>query len=410
MRRLYVVVVLTGLALFSAVASGFAVFYVLLYVLIGALVASLAWSIANLAGVRVLAHRATGQARVGQFIEAELNIHNRSLLPKLLLEIRDMEQLPGQAVGTVVNLLPFQNFRWQVRAPLNKRGIYWLGPARARASDPFGLFSLQRTFPGAEEVTVYPATVDLHDFYLSVSDVAHQGTRYRQYQESAPSVSNIRDYNSGDSFQRIHWPSTARTRKLMVKQFENEMGNHVWIVLDMHRDVQAGGEIDNTEECGVTIAASIAEMFLSMGWPVGLMAHGDSRYLLTPQRNVTFHQDMLRTLAVARAEGTEPLAEVLRHSGGHFGSSSRLIVITPSTDPSWVQEVSNTSLQRSQLVAILIDAQSFQETRAPGVAPAAMQHAGILTYMVRQGDDLSVALDYRQAVSYPVTSDSDTPQ
>ncbi|MFH1141744.1 MAG: DUF58 domain-containing protein [Chloroflexota bacterium] len=400
MRRLYVVLLLTGMALLSGVASGFAVFYFLVYTLIGVLLVGFLWSATNLVGVHLSAKRASGLAKVGESLEAELFIQNRSPLPKVVLEVRDLADLPGQVTGTVLNLRPFQTVRWLAKAPLKKRGVYKLGPARAYSSDPFGLFRLSRAFPGVDEVTVYPATVDLQDFQLSLSDMFHHGVRYQQSHESAPSVSNIREYNPGDGFQRIHWVSTARLGRLMVKQFESEMRNHVWVVLDMHQDVQTGGEIDNTEECGVTIAASLAEKFLSMDWPVGIMAHGDHRYLLTPQLSPVFHEELLRVLAVARATGSKPLAEVLRQEWDSFSPSSRVVVITPSTDSSWLQELSGLTAYRSRLAVVLIDAHSFGGRRSSQEAQSILQQDGIITYVVRQGEPLSAALDYRQTVAY----------
>lgn len=400
MRRFYAVLLLLGLALLSGVASGFAVFYFLVYTLLGALLVGLLWSATNLTGIYLSAKRASGLAKVGEFLEAEVYIENRSPLPKLVLEVRDMAALPGPITGTVLNLRPFQSVRWLARAPLRKRGVYELGPARVYSTDPFGLFRLGRAFPGVDEVTVYPATVDLHDFHLSLSDMFHQGLRYRQGHESGPSVSNIRDYNPADGFQRIHWASTARTGRLMVKQFENEMRNHVWVVLDMHQGVQAGGAIDNTEESGVIIAASLAEKFLSMDWPVGIMAHGDHRYLLTPQLNPAFHEELLRVLAVARATGTEPLAEVLRQGWNSFTTSSQVVVITPSTDSSWLREMSGLAAYRSRLSVVLIDAHSFGGRRSSQEAQGVLQREGIVTYVVRQGEPLSAALDYRRTLAY----------
>ncbi len=400
MRRLYLVLFFTVLTLISAVASGFPVFYSLLYVLIGAMLISLAWAAANLAWIRVTVERRWESPKVGRFIDAELLITNKSLLPKAILEIRDMEALPAQVTGKVLNLLPFQTVRWHVQAPLKKRGVYSLGPPRVFSSDPFGLFRLSRAFQGTEEVTVYPLTVDLHNFWLSPNDLFHQGSHYQHIHESAPSVSNIRDYNPGDGLQRIHWPSTARTQKLMVKQFENEIGNHLWIVLDMHHGVKAGGDIDNTEEYGITIAASIAERFLATGWPVGLIAHGEARCFLAPQLGGAALDDILRALAMARATGSEALAETLRQSWSHFGASSRVVIITSSADSAWIEHVSTSSIQRPQLTVVLIDAQSFGGSQDASTAVGLLQGNSILTYLVRRGDDLATALDYRPLAPY----------
>ena len=395
MKRLYTVLILTGLALFSAVSSGFEIFYFLTFALVGALIGSLLWAAINLAGVHISVQRRSGLAKVGQFIKTELWIKNRSFLPKVLLEVRDLAELPGQVTGTMINLRPLQSVRWVAQAQLRKRGVYTLGPAHAFATDLLGLFRFDRTFPGVDELTVYPATVDLPFFDLSLRDMFHHGLRYRPSFESTPSVSNIRDYTPGDSLQRIHWASTARTQRLMVKQFENEVRNHIWIILDMHRNVQAGTEIENTEEYGVTIATSLAEKFMSMDWPVGLMAQGENRYFLAPQLTPSAHENLLSILAVARALGTEPLVEVLRRGLGNFGASSRVIIITPSTDPSWIQEVDMLGVQRSQLAVILLDAQSFGGRHNPEQAQNVLQNNGVLTYLVKQGEQLGAALDYR---------------
>ena len=139
-RRFYAVLSMTAVTLFSAVASGFAVFYFLLYALLGALLGSFVWSYVNIIGVRVTAERRWDQAKVGGFIETNLDIANNSLFPKVLLEIQDMEDLPGQAAGVVMNLLPFQRANWTGLAPLRKRGVFPLGPVRVYGSDLFGLF------------------------------------------------------------------------------------------------------------------------------------------------------------------------------------------------------------------------------------------------------------------------------
>src|SRR4029453_19147771 len=88
-----------------------------------------------------------------------------------------------------------------------------------------------------------------------------------------PNVSTIREYQPGDSFNRIHWRSTARQNQLMVKEFELDPPAEVYVVLDMQERVQQilaparSGRgprplseqriAESTEEYGVQTAASI---------------------------------------------------------------------------------------------------------------------------------------------------------
>ena len=403
-RRFYAVLSMTAVTLFSAVASGFAVFYFLLYALLGALLGSFVWSYVNIIGVRVTAERRWDQAKVGGFIETNLDIANNSLFPKVLLEIQDMEDLPGQAAGVVMNLLPFQRANWTGLAPLRKRGVFPLGPVRVYGSDLFGLFRLRKSFAGVDEVTVYPATIDLPLLQLAATEGFHQqGVMHQRTHDVTPSVSTVREYAYGDSLRRIHWPATTRASKLMVKEFDADLRNQIWIVLDLDQSVQAGEEIENTEEYGVTLAASIALKFVGMDWPVGFIAYGDQRYFLGPQRSTAAHERLLGMLAVVRAQGSESLAQVLRRERAQFTSASTVIVITPSQDPGWIQGLQSVLGGRSHLAAVLIDATSFL-SRLPrngydqDQVYSQVSSTGVLTYTVRKGEQLGSALDYRAAI------------
>jgi uncharacterized protein (DUF58 family) len=53
-------------------------------------------------------------------------------------------------------------------------------------------------------------------------------------------VASVRDYAPGDSFNRIHWPSTARTGQLIVKEFELDPMADIWLFLDLEKRVQVG--------------------------------------------------------------------------------------------------------------------------------------------------------------------------
>ena len=64
----------------------------------------------------------------------------------------------------------------------------------------------------------------------------------------------MREYRPGDAFNRIHWPTTARTNRLMVREFELDPTVDVWIVLDLHSDVLA------TRRWGAMAAAVLNEV------------------------------------------------------------------------------------------------------------------------------------------------------
>ena len=132
-----------------------------------------------------------------------------------------------------------------------------------------------------------------------------QGVRV---QFSTPNVSSVRDYRPGDAFNRIHWPTSARTNRLMVREFELDPTADVWIVLDLNADVHAGSGLESTEEYAVTAAASLARHLLDQGRAVGLVSQTAT---LPADRGPRQVERILEVLALVRASSPLTLAALL---------------------------------------------------------------------------------------------------
>jgi len=167
-------------------------------------------------------------------------------------------------------------------------------------------------------------------------------------------VAGVREYVPGDSFNRIHWPSTARTGRLIVKEFELDPTADIWLFLDMQREVQVGSawetvparegpallwkeqprlELDpTTEEYGVTIAASLARHFIRLDRAIGLIAYGQHRQMAQADRGDRQLTKLLETLAVIKARGRIPIGDVVAVETSHFSRDTTAVVVTPSTD------------------------------------------------------------------------------
>ena len=390
---------LIGLVFFSAISSGFAVFYFMFYALLAVLLASFAWTRLNLFGLSINASRRSGLSQVGDYVETKLFIKNENILPKILLEVRDMEDLPGVSTGSLLNIKPLQEVTWSGKALLRKRGVYKLGPPKAYTSDLFDLFHFTKTFAGVNEITVHPATVHIPNFQLSYSAGVHPGTSRRSTQQITPSVSTIRDYVYGDALRRIHWPSTLRQSKLMVKEFDSDARGHTWIVLDMDHAVQTGKEIDNTEEKTVEVAASIASHLLNADVPVGVLAHGDQEYTVPPKRTSSAHTDIMSMLAIVTANGTKPLHQVLQENQSLLGMSSALVIITPSTETSWLEVIKTSLNEVSRIAIVFVDPYSFGLDGVLDINHILISSSQAPTYVVRKEGNLGEELDYRKSGS-----------
>src|SRR5579883_3211631 len=100
------------------------------------------WVLNGLLGLSFQRLRPVQKTQVGQTTEDDFVLGNRSLLPKLGLEIRDHSTLPGHDASGILDLGVRRQREGGVTSLNELRGVYTLGPTGAAAADPFGLFRL----------------------------------------------------------------------------------------------------------------------------------------------------------------------------------------------------------------------------------------------------------------------------
>src|SRR5436305_2894390 len=129
--------------------------------------------------------------------------------------------------------------------------------------------------------------------------------------QTTPLATTVRPWAPGDSFNRIHWKSTARHGDIQVKEFDLEQTSDVWIFLDLDRRAHAGVGDESTLEVGVRAAASIADRALVENRAVGMTTTGLRSGILPADRGSRQHMKVMQLLAAVDGDGNTPLAEAL---------------------------------------------------------------------------------------------------
>ena len=145
------------------------------------------------------------------------------------------------------------------------RGLINVGPARAVRSDALGLLRRVRMWDEPVLLHVHPRTVrvpfDATGFQLDV-----EGVSTGKLSSSDVSFHALRDYEPGDDRRAVHWQSTARMGKLIVRQYEETHRSHHVIVLDTSRDAWD----HDAFETAVSVAGSLGLANLRESRPVSL--------------------------------------------------------------------------------------------------------------------------------------------
>jgi uncharacterized protein (DUF58 family) len=331
-----------------------------------------------------------GWAHVGDLLEERFTLRNDSFLPALWVEIDDRSDLPGYTARSVRSAEGNQTVQWRTEGICRQRGLFTLGPWRARMRDPFGFLEVTLDYPEARSILIYPPVVHLPSLRLPRGAATGAGRTSRASLEITTNAAGVRDYAPGDSLNRVHWRSTARQEAFMVKTFDLEPSGDLWIVLDMDAAVQAGQEEESTEEYAVILAASLADRTLRQNRAVGLAAYGTMSspqaptpeplpILVLPQKGQAQRWRILRALATVRAGGIWPLHRVLTEMDRNLGRGMTLAIITPSCDPGWVAGLLPPMRRGVTPTAVLLDAATFggeAEAGADGDAVDAL--AGLL--------------------------------
>lgn len=180
-------------------------------------------------------------------------------------------QLPGRidipvGAGLVDLGLPLmrtgQVFNEDVIIPAQRRGVLEIGPVTTVRTDPVGLLSHEMHWADIRRLFIHPKTVSVPSTSTGfIRDL--EGNPTQIVTDSDISFNSIREYESGDSFRHIHWKSTAKTGKLMVRKFEETRRSRMVLALAI-----------NPEEYG---SADEFELAVSSVGSLGVRAIRDGR-------------------------------------------------------------------------------------------------------------------------------------
>jgi uncharacterized protein (DUF58 family) len=383
------IVGLAVLVLISALSTGWDIMFRLSYTVLGVIAVSFVWAWANVHWLWYKHEIKTNRSQVGGQIEERLSLENTTWLPKLWLEIRDHSTLIGRRGNRVVALGSWARRSFVLTTPCTVRGEFNLGPVTVVSGDPFGLFHRQRKLDISGKVIVYPAITPLYSFARLPGELPGGSVQSQRAPFSTPNASGVRDYQPGDGLSRIHWLSSARQRRLMVKEFDLDPLSDVWLMLDLDDQVQAGSGPDSTEEWAVSVAASLASYFVGRQRQVGLVTQ---RHVLAADRGERQLHKLLDTLAVARSDSSVPLEQLILSEDVRFERGTTVVVITPSTDERWLATCSLLISRRVAVLAVLLEASTFGGKGSSVLSVSSLAAAGIPTYLVKRGDDLGLAL------------------
>lgn len=288
----------------AAINTGNNLLYLLVGWLLSFIVASGVLSEWTLRDVEI-ERRLPGMVFAGEPVEIELTARNRhGARAAYSLEITDVVDGAALDKRCYVLRIPAAGAQTLTYSHIfTRRGPHQISGVRLATRFPFGFFHKTRVIALATEILVLPARVQVRALpprptrrgETSASKIGRDGEFY-----------GIREQRLGDDRRSIHWSSTAKMGRYMVREREQEQAHQTSIYVEhgvteaeralIANHAPSGLACRLAYERGISYAASLAAFYLERGYLVEVIGRG---LAVPPGGGRTHIASTLRALALA---------------------------------------------------------------------------------------------------------------
>jgi uncharacterized protein (DUF58 family) len=251
---------------FAAINTGNNLLHLLLGAMLGLIVVS-GWMSERMIRDLVIERDTPKGITVGQEARITYRVRNvRKRIPSLAVEIveeglADRAFLPKVPAGGAATTRSFHRS--------TRRGVHALETVTLSTGFPFGLFIKERDIKLPGELVVWPrANRALRPPVQGAGRQQRRTPAERGGLGIRGEYRSLHEYRPGDDARDIHWKSSARMRSPVVREYESDASEDLWICLD------CSGPPGDVAEDLIEIAASLAARAAQEGRRFGLAADG----------------------------------------------------------------------------------------------------------------------------------------
>ncbi|MBX6350061.1 MAG: DUF58 domain-containing protein [Clostridia bacterium] len=225
------------------------------------------------------------------------------------------------------------------------RGRAEVGPARLSAANPFGAGEATAAVERRAPLVVYPRPFPAGRLLAAADEPS--GRRERQswlFADPSRTV-GVRPYADGDPERLVHWPATARTGSLQVRQIQAAVAREAAVFLEVRTSGEPWGGLDRARhEAAVALAAELVRQVTVAGGSFALHSDGSvpngPRHLSIGAGAGARHlRHALEALAVVSGYPAAPLASLVRRERTRLSPTVAFWVVAPYVGPTLAREL-----------------------------------------------------------------------
>lgn len=307
---------------------------------------------------------------IGEQVKITIVIENNKLLPVSFIMLKETiptlisncetedEDIKNYRTS-VFGIYSFERQKRSYYIKWNKRGAYSLKGYELSIGDFFGFSSISKSVDDYIEVVVYPRILDTKDIVFQSTNLQGDNLIKRWVYKDPQYIKGIREYNVEDRMKDIHWKSSLKMNKLMVKEYDYTCDREVTFILN----VQCGDPYwyfrnEKVVDNGIDIVCSLANKAVKSGVAVGFLTNAYvinndklGNYYILP--SLKSFQSILESCARMDYTPRIKLSNIINEYAGKFSINSTYVFVTPYLD----QDSLNIILKLKKLgyVILIID-------------------------------------------------------
>jgi uncharacterized protein (DUF58 family) len=317
--------------------------------------------------MRIERHVSPDRISVGQTARVTLSFENvsTSATPVFLAEERLDYALGDRPRFVVGRIAPgrIRTIEYSVRSHL--RGRHRLGPLGVQVQDPFGLANRSAVLEGHGDLVVLPQVLPLSSSRQPSSGVGSEGEQAHLIALHGEDDVTVREFREGDDLRRIHWPSTARTGEIMVRQEDRPAQRRAIVMLDPRPEAHGGAGPTGSFEWAVTAAASVAAHLNLFGFAVHLVC-SETASQSTASATMTT-DEILDVLAVTEQRPRASKDEILTAAQALAAVGGFVVAIIGPFDTEVTSRIASLRQPGTTGLALVLDARAFGSHTADDV-------------------------------------------
>jgi len=271
---------------------------------------------------------------------------------------------------SVFSLAPHATHKLHFQITARERGVYRLGALDVSVGDFFGVRTQSFRVDEGKTVVVFPEIFQLTELTLPARLSIGSFKALQRINPDPTRLAGLRQYQEGDQLRTIHWPATARTQTLQVKQFDHTVTATCVLFLDLYKESYEVSTFHATTELAIATVASLAAHLIQRGEACGFVSNAAlMEYLpeevapsqihgtvhVSPRQGMTQLTQILTILAAVKTQEEQEFLGLLRESTLNLASATILLWVVAQDTPEIIEEAWKLARRGCQIQIFVVD-------------------------------------------------------